>query len=302
LRASALKPHTSASGAARRSAFTLLEVLFALGLSMVLMGAVLAAVDLYRSVTVAGRDEVETAQLTRAIFKQMELDIRSTTFGLPVPESDEEGADATEESAEETIVASVDPAEAYAGQSIGIFGDATTLIIHGHRPTRRVDSLLLAASGMTGLSGSDLKSIAYFIALPGSEGLQGAAGDLFAAQSGREAQGLARLEGDRLSLEFADVTSDLQTMAANSVLLAEEVTFLQFRYFDGIDWYDVWDSVSLERLPNAIEITIGFRQSSSTPSEDVAESGDISRSHLHRFVVSVPAAEHPALSASSQSF
>ena len=160
----------------------------------------------------------------------------------------------------------------------------------------------MAASGTTGISGSDLKSIAYFIAVPGTEGLQGAAGDLFAAQSGHEAQGLTRLEGDRLSLEFADAASDLQTMAANSVLLAEEVTLLQFRYFDGMDWYDVWDSVSLERLPNAIEITIGFRESSSTPSEGIAEIGDISRSKLHRFVVSVPAAEHPALSANSQSF
>jgi hypothetical protein len=276
--------------------------LFALALSMVLMMAVLSAVDLYRRVTVAGRHEVETAQLTRAIFKQMELDIRSATFGLPAPDSDEEGAEAEEESAEETIVAGVDPAESFAGQSIGIFGDATTLIIHGHRPTRRVDSLLLAANGMTDLSGSALKSMAYFIAVPGTDGLQGAAGDLFAAQSDHAMQGLTRLEGDRLSLEFADASSDLESMAANSVLLAEEVTFLQFRYFDGMNWYDVWDSVSFERLPNAIEITIGFRQSSSTPSEGIAESGEISRSHLHRFVVSLPAAEHPALSASSQSF
>ncbi len=45
----------------RTKGFTLLEILLALGLSVVLLLAVAAAIDLYRRMTVAGHDEVSEA-------------------------------------------------------------------------------------------------------------------------------------------------------------------------------------------------------------------------------------------------
>lgn len=60
-----------------RSGFTLLEVLLALGLSVVLLVAIAAAIDLYRRMTIAGQDQVSEARLVRAVLRKMEIDIRS---------------------------------------------------------------------------------------------------------------------------------------------------------------------------------------------------------------------------------
>jgi len=291
----------------RREAFTLLEVIFAIGLSLVLMVALLEAVDLYRRVSSTGRRAVEQAQLVRAILRKMEIDIRSCTYRNPLlePAEDEEeqSTDSTgeETSSEETTVTSIDPADAFAGKSIGIFGDTTTLIVHVNRPTRDLRSLVSGEGTATNPASGNLKSIAYFLAAPGAEGLQGAAGDLLQSQGQSAVSGLARLEGDRLTLEHADTTSDLQTMAEQTTLLASEVISLQFRYFDGSSWQDVWDSVSQERLPNAVEITIGLREAEPSDGEKPTENAEATSTATYRYVVAVPIAESPYSSTSASS-
>jgi prepilin-type N-terminal cleavage/methylation domain-containing protein len=187
-----------------RRAFTLLEVLFALALSLMLFTAILSAVEMYRQVSTAGRDDVKQAQLSRAILRTMEIDIRSVVYRDPPDEEEDATADSGEEaSAEEEEVETVDAAEVFSGESIGIFGDATTLVIHVGRPPRKLESLLPIEPA------SDLKSIAYFLATPGAEGLQGAAGSLLDSTGSGAVQGLARLEGDRLAVEFADSSADI---------------------------------------------------------------------------------------------
>ena len=39
-------------------------------------------------------------------------------------------------------------------------------------------------------------------------------------------------------------------------LLAPEVTDIQFRYFNGTEWLDQWDSTELNGLPMAVEVTV----------------------------------------------
>jgi len=34
---------------------------------------------------------------------------------------------------------------------------------------------------------------------------------------------------------------------------------LQFQYFDGTDWLEVWDSIEYGTVPQAVKVTIGFR-------------------------------------------
>ena len=41
-------------------------------------------------------------------------------------------------------------------------------------------------------------------------------------------------------------------------LLAPEVTELAFRYFDSGEWFSSWDSITMGRLPRAVEVDFGF--------------------------------------------
>ncbi|MEO2049302.1 MAG: hypothetical protein ABGX16_22320 [Pirellulales bacterium] len=276
-----------------QSGFTLIEILLAAGLSLVLMVAVLSAVTIYRDVSVAGRERVEQAQLARAIFRRMELDIRSTS---PLQEAIEEETEEsnTEESAEVTVV---DTVESIAGQSGGVFGDASTLIVHTNQPQRPSVTVASATGGFVALAESDLKSIAYFLAEPGGGGLPGIAGDLLAA-SGQSVPALARLEGQRLTLAYAEAMVDVDTLAGMVKVMANEIALIQFRYFDGLSWYDVWDSATMERVPSAIEITLAFRDPNSTPSTLGQPDAEITNSRIYRHVIALPIAQ-PATSTSS---
>lgn len=296
----------SAAGTLRR-AFTLLEVLLAAGLSLVLLVAVLSAVTTYRDVSVAGRQRVEQSQLARAIFRKLELDIRSTA---PLPAaSDEEGAAASAgDSAvaapeEATEVTTVDTVESIATQSGGVFGDAATLIVHAIQPQRLSTTVSSGANfsggagGFSALAESELKSIAYFLAVPGSGGLPGIAGDLLAG-SGQPVPALARLEGQRLTLAYAEATADIDTLAGMVSVLASEVVAIQFRYFDGLSWVEVWDSAAATRVPSAVEITLGFGDPNRPPSALGQGDEEIRDSRVYRHVIALPIAE-PATSTSS---
>ena len=72
------RPGGRNAGSPCASGFTLLEILLALGLSVVLLVAVAAAIDLYRRMTIAGQEDVSEARLVRAVLRKIESDIRST--------------------------------------------------------------------------------------------------------------------------------------------------------------------------------------------------------------------------------
>jgi hypothetical protein len=111
---------------------------------------------------------------------------------------------------------------------------------------------------------SDLLSVSYFLASRGGGGMAGLVGErTLSASVEKESDGLpvglARLEGDRLAIEHADIQSDEQSLADAARVIAREVVLLQFRYFDGSAWVTAWDTAAEGRLPHAVEVTIGFR-------------------------------------------
>ncbi|MCZ6682783.1 MAG: prepilin-type N-terminal cleavage/methylation domain-containing protein [Planctomycetota bacterium] len=73
--------------------------------------------------------------------------------------------------------------------------------------------------------------------------------------------GLVRREIKTLNQVLIDET-DSEDVELD--LLAKELTYLRFRYFDGVDWIDKWDiGESAEgsfgnSLPQAVEITVGY--------------------------------------------
>ena len=158
------------------------------------------------------------------------------------------------------------------------------------RPSRE-----LSYEGISGVSGvttrtSDLASVSYFLATPGAGGLQGAVGDRYSTSiQDSSIQGLARLEGDRMAIEFADNGSDVESLADAAQVIAPEVVELAFRYFDGTAWTDSWDSAAAGALPRAVEVVIGLKAPTKPrdPSDKRApEAAVVGRSIRH--VIAIP--------------
>ncbi len=281
----------------------MLEVVVAMALSVVLLAALLTALDLQRRLWSAGRADVERAQLERAILEKIAKDIRAVSFRLPVeeePSQPQAASDSSEETADveptpEELVVTAD--EALANPAAALAGDSSNLVLRIDRPSRQSPLLLAAAaSGDAELYAAatvrDNRSVAYFLAQSGVGDLQVAAASYLTTLEGSPAVGLVRLEGNAQTLQYADSLGDVDTLAAHAQLLAPEAAHLQFRYFDGLTWYDAWDSAALGTLPTAVEITLGVTLA--TDSDRIADatiSVDIDAVSLKQLVVFLPTSQ-----------
>jgi prepilin-type N-terminal cleavage/methylation domain-containing protein len=308
------------------AAFTLIEVIAALGISLILMAAVYGAFLLYSRIMVTAARPIDQGQISRAILSQIARDLKSVVYRPPEATTQDSSGEAaagdssssgtesgstnsgtggtsgaqsatsgtttttgttgakgasgttattgttqqagtaatTEPTEEETTTGTAAPTLTSGNSSLGLVGNANTLVMHVSRPERGLS--YSAASGATSLASrtSDLLSVSYFLASRGGGGLAGTVGEnVVRDQSLRESDGypvgLARLEGDRLAIEHADIESDDQAMAAASQLIAAEVVVLEFRYYDGAAWVTEWDTAAQGRLPHAVEVKMGFR-------------------------------------------
>ena len=72
--------------------------------------------------------------------------------------------------------------------------------------------------------------------------------------------GLVRRE-IKTPFQTAFIDNDPKSVALD--LISEELKYVRFRYFDGVDWTDFWDIGESARgansLPQAVEITVGYR-------------------------------------------
>ncbi len=100
---------------------------------------------------------------------------------------------------------------------------------------------------------SDVKTVAYFV-IPASH----SAGSTGRASSGR-APGLYRREIDRAVTLWASEQGQGNALAETAEPLAPEVTGLQFRYFNGEQWFTQWDSTSQGGPPVAVEVAMAIR-------------------------------------------
>lgn len=275
--------------------FTLLELVLALGLASLLLGALYTALQMHWSAAAVGQVEMERSQVARALFRRIETDLRSVVFrstaltsisddgstsstssgstssasGSSGTTSGSTSSSGTANSSSSTTstssstTSSSTTTDSYSTQKTGIFGDSQSLIVHlslPSRPTSLTASLSAApshsANGVTAYTNSDLQSVAYFLAGSSSTLAQ----QIFGGTSGAQAPatGLARLQGDRMAMQAADQAGDLSVLASGVQLLAPEVASIQFEYFDGVSWSTSWDSGVSNSIPNAVRITIEF--------------------------------------------
>ena len=258
---------------ARRSGFTLLEVLLAISISMIILGALVYMIDFQlRSVDVSRR-RVEEAQLARALLQRMAEDIRAAVRYSPLdfealPASagniDAEGlADAASAggfpgapggggaagdaaaAADSAADSSSLPSEV--PQSIpGLFAGIdhrglNSLQVDVSRLPRLDEFQQLVAVGPDGRTIdhiSDVKTISYYI--------HPTVGGLVRRMRSRASEQYA------LQMGFIDDTGD------EAFVIAPEVVELTYRFFDGTSWYYDWNSDDRGGLPMAVEITLAF--------------------------------------------
>jgi hypothetical protein len=283
----------------RRGGFTLLEVLLASVLAIALMAALYVALDVQLRLAAEGRDSIEQATLTRAILHRFENDL-SGGLGPVAPAPDTSGGSggrsgggggggsatgagaaggssgtgasgtgsgSTDTGSAVTEMATTDTVTFQAG----VLGESDRLTIYAAR---------VAGQGMTDESGeapnpADVRRITYWLA----------------------AGGLARQE-------FPWVTSDQVQGSTdpviedgkdeNSYVIAEEVTRLQFEYWDGSAWQDSWDGrqpgpdgKTMMGPPMAIRVHFWLRVPGADPGETIDRE--------FRHTIAVRAAPGPAV-------
>ncbi len=276
---------------------TLLELLLALALTGVVMVVISMAIDLHLRTLDAGRQEIEQTQVARAVLQYIASDIRSAVWYEPIDVSGAQqtvdgtdpadlmgaGGDALGDAVGDALgdaggdMGLGDDLGADLGMDLGLDDGITlnTLDIAGTvTPTTvpglygnqselqvdvsrlpRVDQYERALTSTDPATAqdipSDVKTIAYYLniedtAMPGAED---------AITGGR---GLIRRQIDRAVASWGSESGELDPSAFPGQALASEVNYLEFRYFDGIDWVTEWDSAEIGSLPLAIEITVGI--------------------------------------------
>jgi hypothetical protein len=329
----------------RSAAFTLLEVILALALSILVLAAIGFAVSSQLRFLDTGRQGVEEAQLARAILSCIADDLRnavayqsaqtsstgaassgsasstssgsatnSTTpaTGETPEDTDVEGAvgegtsaagtgaagagttgTAAADSSSATSTQSEDLSSTAPKDTPGLYGNAVQLEIDVSRLPRR-DQLFSSQNNLnTGPQSAlqyplgDAKNVVYYLVNPGTAGSQSSAAT-------DQRQGLFRRELDRTIALNAAQQGDQGTLLQGTEAMAPEVTAMQFRYFNGEQWVDYWDTSSMGALPAAVEIQLAFQRTPTSIRQTPKTS-------IYRLTVHLPAAQSSCQNASGAS-
>lgn len=272
-----------------RPAFTLIELILALALSAVLLALLASALSLGVSRAVGSRENVERARLVDGIISLVRGDVHraviydpqdtstamelaETSAGFNVDSIDEiasaGGASSAGSGGAGTSSTSSDTTSAVSlRRPLGVYGTLQELQIDVLRehPQFEVDA---TGTVVASTSTSGITTIRYAL---GQGTLSLGAG---ASTSGHGIEsGLVRQEVNRDLLNWATQTGNAQTLAGTPLLVAPEVTQLEFRYFDGMQLIDTWDSELLEgQMPQAIEMRIWLAEETDDDGQVVGRS------------------------------
>lgn len=314
--------HLSTRTPQMHRAFTLLEMLLALGLSAVVIGAIAMAVDIHWRVLDAGRRDVEEAQLARAILYRMADDIRGAVqydpqqaeklLGQVVPSPADAGSLASAAGLNTAEVQSAmsemgdnsaeDPSSWVPPSIPALYGSTDVLQVDVSR-LPRLDQISAAveADPLSPLAQhlTDVQSIAYYLgnettassSVPTDRSTPAPSAPAFRG-------GLFRRQLDRAIAAWAAEQGTLSSVDTHLEPIAPEVVRLEFSYYDGSGWYSEWDSVAAGGLPTAVEIAIALRRppkSRGAASWFLASAEtEYEESGIYRILVVLPGAHAPS--------
>jgi hypothetical protein len=299
-------------------------VLLSLGLSVLLLAAIGLAVDFHLRLLQTGRAEVEQAQLARAILRRIADDLRNALQYTPSPTTSTSSSSTSSTSADSSASSSTTTTDGSTSESSdesmteeqqstdrtsnlasatslptlpGIYGNDHELQIDVSR-LPRLDQMQATLSGeastgsMSGVSGttsgswSDLHTVLYY------------AGDSASAAGA----GLLRRDMDRITAALSLQQGEGLELQGHEEPMAPEVQEIQFRYFDGTEWVDTWDTTDRSGLPLAVYISIALAspQDSRRTGLWAATGGEMDQqSRTYQFLVHLPAARATTSSSAS---
>ena len=250
-----------------RRGFTLLELLLALALGVMLLGALYFCMYTTLQQTQAGRDAVDAESTSRAVFNKMTLDL-SSVLGPAPPKSGgtlatgttsalttttpTTGTTPTDGSSTPTDVStptdtSTDPTATDGSQDataqnfpfqVGVLGTTTQLTIYASRVPNILSTPGMLNQTSDAQQSSDLVRIDYW----------------------KGANGLCRQERPWITADQTGNSFAVDTSVEGTSLIAEEVSDVYFQYFDGTSWLESWDTTSgmSPTPPVAVSVTLTF--------------------------------------------
>lgn len=246
-----------------RNGYSLLEVILALALTVILLGVISMAIRTNLLTLSQQRIRIERKQIARAALEMVGNDLRA---GIQFKAEDYGGLENLMNTQEmmtgmlgldlgETSD-SEEEAEPYYDEDAvsfrpAFFGVSNALVIDVSRSPRLDEYNSLTATGsQLQQTPSDIKSVSYFFST--SDGGQPPVFQFEQAAPG----GLYRREIDRAVATFAGETGVVSEPDDNAKLISPEVAEIRFRYFDGSDWNQEWDSVERNGFPLAVEVIL----------------------------------------------
>ena len=271
----------------RRTGFTLLEVLLASVLAVVLMAALYVALDVQLRLASAGRDSIEQATLTRAIVQRFENDLGSSIGPVapPINTGGSGGSGGTGGGGSGgTGAGATGGAGAAAGAGGAATGGAGATPMEGEAVTE-----VVAASDtipfQAGVIGETDRLTIFATKVAGQGKNLDESGAVPTPADARRVtywmtdRGLARQELPWLTGEQVVNTTDPipeDGKEEADYVIAEEVTRIQFEYWDGSAWADTWDGrqtnadgQTLKGPPMAIRIRFWLNVPGVNPGETV---------------------------------
>lgn len=297
---------------ARRAAFTLLEMMLASAIAVLLLGALYYALMAQIRHVDAGREAVEEAALVRALLNRMSSDIVASLPPYIPPPPSKAGGNAGGGSAassgnnSSSSSGSNNSSSSSSGSSstssssssstspttssglngpflfnLGLQGNSNSVMLYVSRVPRELTDPLVLNSGNIPVV-PDLRRVTYWMAGSG------------------QPLGLARQEVKMVTSSDQINTVPPDGVDEASLVIADEVRSLQFRYFDGQNWQDTWDGTTTSTTgttgnpigpPMAIEIRLtvapprSLHEARKTALDPAATTG-----RVYRHVVSLPMA------------
>lgn len=286
---------------AERRGYTLLELLLSLTLSVVIVGAIGVAIQLYLIALTRQQALIERKQIARSVTQMISSDLRAgvqykaadysglenlvktqlLTANNPQPADEEE-----EEMVEEETPPVVD--EEAVSSRPSLVGGPNSITIDISRLPRLDQYNPIIADNDAGMqTKSDVKTLAYFFSNANPTNQNGVQFSPTAAPGG-----LYRRTIDRAVAQFNGDSGLTSTPDEYCDLVANEVAEIQFRYFDGETWLTSWDSEENGGFPPAVEVTIVMDPRRMSGGRNYSYGGfDRQAMELYRGVVHLPGAE-----------
>lgn len=252
-----------------RQAFTLLEVILASMLTAVVLLILATSMQIQYRAFNSGRTQVEEAQLARVLLHRMRDDLSALlppgeiegsggSTGSSGEEGESEQVSGLTDDGDDLFSDTSTPTEA----TIGLYGELDWLRVDILRPARieaesSEDEMSVGTVPLQ--SEGEIKRIIYYVLEPQTVGFNAGSTD-----SDEPTGGLVRRELNGPTAAYGVEIGTLEYCDTTVPPIASEVSAVEFRYHDGEDWVESWDSSEEGGLPKAIEIRLFLTRKTET--------------------------------------